>query len=84
MTLKEIMDRCKELRVLAMLEVSVFDESKYEWELGAAVVRRLEEDIHEYCILNHGDKDEKHYLMGIPVRINLADVRCIKLWREIK
>ena len=52
----------------------------YEWELGKRVLATLEKDM----LYNTASYMEIKYLMGIPVRINVVNPECIKLWREIK
>ena len=80
MTAKEIIDKCTGLKMAAICQdQGSFEECNYEWEIGASLKRILEHDMFNFC-----HSDEVNYIMGIPVRINLVDPNCIKLWRRIK
>lgn len=80
MTAKEIIDKCTVQKINAMCQDSNFNESNYEWELGAKIIQDLQAEnkvnFMGECIISQ--------LLGIPVRINTVDPERIKLWKEIK
>ena len=80
MTAKEIIDKCTVLKLQAICRDNNFNESNYEWELGAKIIQELEAENKAFfmgkCIISQ--------LLGIPVRINTVDPERIKLWKEIK
>ena len=80
MTAKEIIDKCTVLKIQAICLDNNFNESNYEWELGAKIIQELQAENKAYfmgeCIITQ--------LLGIQVRLNRVDYKRIKLWKEIK
>ena len=80
MTAKEIIDKCTWLKIQAICQDNDFNESNYEWELGAKIIQDLQAEnkvtFMGECIITQ--------LLGIQVRLNRVDYKRIKLWKEIK
>ena len=80
MTVKEIIDKCTVLKIQAICLDNNFNESNYEWELGAKIIQELQAEnkanFMGECIITQ--------LLGIQVRLNRVDYKRIKLWKEIK
>lgn len=80
MKAKEIIDKCTVLKIQAICQDNNFNESNYEWELGARIIQELEA---EYKV-NFMEECISSQILGIPVRINTVDPERIKIWKEIK
>lgn len=59
--------------------------SKYKWEIGGEIYRKLMSKTQLICVERLGNnKYTQNTIMGVPIEINHDERDIIKLWREVK
>ena len=57
-----------------------YGSTELEWELGYEVITYFLDSLE----LRVYSDDTVKTFMGIPIRVNMVNPQCIKLWREVK